>query len=112
MTGDQMIKVSEWLRQGLELFGPDTLQWRFRCPACGNVQTGAEFQALGVDPQSAYQQCIGRHTGNQPRQVKPDSTKIKSPCDYAAYGLFRFGDLVISETGKPVPVFPFDREAK
>ncbi len=107
------IPVAEWLAEGLRLFGggrADWRNWRFKCPICGHVQTPADFKALGVDPQSAYQECIGRHLPDKARDLAatPAKNGSKSPCDYAAYGLFRLGRQVISEDGKIVTAFPFD----
>lgn len=110
------IPVAEWLDEGRKLFGNDkTLwsTWRFKCPVCGHVQTPADFEALGIDPQKAYQECIGRHLKSRASNLgsTPGKDGNKSPCDYAVYGLFRLGSLVIPEGGgAPVPVFPFTDE--
>lgn len=38
-----MIKqtLKEWLDEGKERFGDDFTQWKFKCPACGHVNTGS-----------------------------------------------------------------------
>lgn len=100
---------------GPKLFGPgetEWMKWRFQCPICGHVQTPADFKAIGSDGQSAYQECIGRHTkGARDFATKPGKNGQKSPCDYATYGLFRIGDTVQFDdlTLKPITVFPFAR---
>jgi hypothetical protein len=104
------IPVAEWLAEGRRLFGGDVLQWRFKCPVCGHVQALADFKALGIEPQDGYQECIGRHLPDRASDFagKPGKNGQKSPCDYAAYGLFQVGRKVIAESGKAITVFPFD----
>lgn len=96
--------LKEWLNEGKERFGEDFAKWRFKCPACGHVNTGKEFKDLGIDLNSMYNECVGRHTGKgSPR--KDDS----SGCDWAAYGLFGTlgkGRIVLNE-GKESEVFDF-----
>jgi len=109
MPENQPMPVAEWLAEGRRRFGDDYKLWKFRCPVCGHVQTPGEFGAIGQEPQSAYQECIGRHLQFRASNFAgtPGKNGEKSPCDYAAYGLFQFGWKVINERGKPVPVFPF-----
>ena len=106
----ETVPVAVWLRRATDLFGSDPLMWRFRCPVCGNCQTGTDFKRVGAEPQSVYQECIGRYLPKPATDLasKPGANGKKSPCDYAAYGLFRSGINVITESGKPVAVFPFD----
>ena len=103
---------AEWLAEGSRLFGPgetNWINWRFQCPICGHIQTPAEFKAIGVDGRRAYRECIGRHTkGANDFANKPGANGQKSPCDYAAFGLFRIGDTVQYDSMiKPITVFPF-----
>jgi hypothetical protein len=108
---------AEWLAEGSRLFGPgetEWMKWRFGCPVCGHVQSPADFEAIGVEPQNAYQECIGRYTkGARDFGTKPGANGQKSPCDYAAYGLFRIGDTVQGDdpAKKPITVFPFATSA-
>jgi hypothetical protein len=103
--------VAVWLQKGRELFGDDWSKWRFECPCCGNVQTPADFAAIGAEPQGAYQECIGRHTVNRAKNLGSVAAAdgAKSPCDYAAYGLFNAlrGHKVLSDSGKTVSTLPF-----
>jgi len=94
--------IEEFQKRGTELFG-DPKHWHFQCPVCGNVTTPTQFTDLGADAQSAAQQCIGRHL---PLEQRP-RTKDGQPCNYAAYGLFQFGDTVRFDDGNIVAVFPF-----
>ncbi len=114
MTPTRDIPVAEWLAEGLRRFGggkENWKAWRFQCPVCKHVATPAEFQALGAEPQLAYQECIGRQLPKDQcasdLAETPTADGKKSPCNYAAYGLFRFGLTVLNDAGKPVPVLPF-----
>jgi hypothetical protein len=118
------VAQAEWLAKGQEIFGEDFRTWKFECPCCGNVQTLQDFRDIGVEPQLAYQECIGRHQKGSAKDFAstPGPGAKKSPCDYAAYGLFRAlkGHLVIPERGaEPQPgrdgktaVFPFAEPSK
>jgi hypothetical protein len=100
----------EWLAEGKRRFGDDWHNWKFVCPVCGHVQTPGEFETLGVDPQRAYAECLGRllPRGEQAYDLatKPSDTGHSSPCDYCAFGLFHSGNIVIADW-KHVHVFPF-----
>jgi hypothetical protein len=87
--------LAEWQAEAKRRFG-DAANWRFVCPACGNEQTPLDFKELGVDPQLAYQECIGRHVD-------------ALDCDWTAYGLLGTtgkGRLV-QLTDRQVEVFDF-----
>lgn len=101
--------VAEWLAEAKRRFGDDPKEWKFQCPVCDHIQTLVDFEKLGRDPQLAYQECIGRHLPNRASNLAgtPSKDGKKSPCDFAAYGLFQFGWKVINESGKAIPVFPF-----
>lgn len=105
------IPVADWIAQGKQLFGDDTKEWKFRCPACGNVQTLVDFEKVGAEPQLAYQECIGRKLPTCARHFgsTPGTDGKKSPCDYAAFGLFRLGgtQIVLADNGTKVAVLPF-----
>ncbi len=113
-SNERVITVTEWRDEGLRRFGggPENWKnWRFQCPVCKHIATPADFEKLGADPQLAYQECIGRHLTKGQRASDlaevPDASGNHAPCDYAAYGLFRLGQLVLDDAGKEVPVFPF-----
>lgn len=63
----------EWLEEMRERF-PSSKEAAFVCPRCGGVQTLADFEDKGLDPQRAYSDCIGRYVEGL-------------GCDWAAYGL-------------------------
>lgn len=107
---DRVIPVADWLAEGLRLFGEFHSDWRFQCPVCGHIQTGGDFKALKLEPQKVYRECIGRHLPDSARNLGETAAKdgSKSPCDYAAYGLFSFGRQIMPDGGtKPTTVFPF-----
>ncbi len=77
--------------------------WKMRCPHCGNVASPLSFNALGVDPQHATQECIGRY-------LKADGNPHTQPCNYAAFGLIKVSGLIEVEIldGQTMYAFPFD----
>ena len=90
--GRTIVPLNEWIEQ-VKARGLKKCQ--FKCAACGNIQTGEDFEALGSDWQNVYSECIGRHT------------KEKG-CDWALYGLFQIHKVaVLKEDGTHSPVFEF-----
>lgn len=95
---------SEWLAEGERLFGPNKLDWKFRCPRCGHVQTAEDFKPYSVNgaiPNCATDRCIGRFD----RSI--------TDCDWAAFGLLTLPGtrLVIPENQEePVRAFDFATE--
>lgn len=74
-------------------FGPSELDWKFRCPVCGIVQSGRDFQEIGEDPNNAYRNCIGRY-------------KKGIGCNYSLGGLLVLSKKrVLTENFRIVPVF-------
>lgn len=106
---DVPVSRDEWLAEAVRRFGPDPLQWRFRCPVCGNVQTPGEFKVLkvGLDPQMAYLNCKGRYLDRQRRAFgRNERGAPGSHCDYASGGLLKVGRVVVLD-GVEHNVFPF-----
>lgn len=103
----KQMTVGEWTARAVELFGEDPLKWRFRCPACGNIQAVEDFQRFkdqGATPNTAYQQCIGRFDGHMDVDMGAGQ-----PCNYHGLGLFHLQKTeVLYNGGKVVPVFEFD----
>lgn len=87
--------VEEWREEGTRRFGPDPVNWKFKCPACGRVASGQELKDAGAELDDIYVHCIGRY----------DKTK---GCDWAAYGLF---DICTTEVNG-MPVFDFAEEGE
>ena len=100
------VSKEEWLAEGARLFGPNTDEWRFECPVCGNVAAIKDFRQYkdqGASPNSATCECIGRYTGAK-GAFDPDHPK---PCDYAGYGLFRISPVIVSNGDIEVHCFAF-----
>ena len=92
---DKVYTKDEWLAEGKRLFGENFEDWKFKCPRCGNVAAGREFKEAGVEPNSMYCECIGRHVAGK-------------GCDWAAYGLFDICKVHVEGN----PVFEFATEEK
>jgi len=103
----------DWLAEGQRLFGADIMQWKFVCPVCKNVATPEDFRkfkAQGANPNSATQECIGRYLPRDKRGGFSDqhaNPKIKSPCDYAGYGLFRLSPVEVVRADGTFHCFAF-----
>lgn len=99
-----MIKQSlqAWREEAKRRFGDNGADWKFKCPSCGNVQSGQDFvdkcrmnQTTGAN--SAYQECIGRH-------------EKEIGCNWAAFGFLGTagkGRVIITPDGSEVEVFDF-----
>lgn len=85
----------EWLAEGEKLFGNDYVNYKFKCPQCGNVASGQEFKDAGTSPSAMYCECIGRHVEGK-------------GCDWAAYGLFDICKVHVD--GQPVFEFAPEEE--
>jgi len=60
------LTYDEWLKLGKRLYGKDIRRWKFRCPACGNVQSDHSVKrrnpSLGDTSSWIFFACEGRHT--------------------------------------------------
>lgn len=103
----------EWLKEGERRFGEDMRTWGFLCPNCKGVQTVSDFLVLRdelkvqVNPEQAYNSCIGRFDPRIPVKDVGTIGDGKSPCDYTNGGLFCFNTLVVVTEGKEIPCFEF-----
>jgi hypothetical protein len=102
----------EWLAEGERLFGKDIIKWK--CPVCGHIATPEDFRPFedaGANPNSATCECIGRYLPKEQRggfSADHANPKVKSPCDYAGYGLFRLSPVeVVREDGSTIHSFDF-----
>lgn len=108
------VTVEIWRKEAVKLFGEDPKHWRFQCPICANVQTAADWIAEGLDPNLVCQECVGRHRPGSYKALGHNQPGTpRSPCDYAAYGLFGIGTRSVIPEGsdKPARVFPFAEPA-
>jgi hypothetical protein len=102
--------LAEWLAEGERRFGPNQLQWRFKCPACGHVQAVEDFRpykAAGATTDTARFNCIGRYAGAQPNAGLNGSGRAAGPCDYTSGGLFDLRPVVVMVEGKELRSFDF-----
>lgn len=60
LTGYPVMLYKDWLEMGKGLYGPDMLDWKFRCPVCGHVQALRDFHDAGVDPDYGTANCASR----------------------------------------------------
>jgi hypothetical protein len=107
----QYLKFDDWKAEGVKRFGPDMKEWRFKCPVCGHVQTPRMFHEAGVHADRVTSECFGRHLPKEQRggfSKDHSNPKIKSPCDYSAYGFFKLSPCEIEfPDGKKVECFGF-----
>lgn len=112
-TQGQQITVmtkEDWQALGTQLFGPNMMEWRFVCPACGNiasVEDFASYKEQGANPNSATCECIGRYDGHE--AVVMGTAK---PCNYAGYGLIDLCPVRVMDGDKEIKCFAFDTSGK
>ncbi len=94
-------EYAEWKKEIEKRFGDNILDWKFKCPACGKITSGAEMKEIGAKANDLPQKCIGNFKG----QGEPDPENNKNGCNWKAYGLFQIGNTVIKD-GKEISVFP------
>lgn len=107
------MKLDEWIKQGVKLYGSDTKLWCFVCPICNTRQSIQDYLNAGIDEDKARESiaisCIGRELEN-PQIAIGRNTPVKKgkPCNYAGYGLFRLNPINVEiENGEDVRVFAF-----
>ena len=91
----ETIKLEDWQKEMQAKF-PLSDEAAFVCPRYCKVSTVSEFKKLGISPQLAPTECIGRHGNHN--------------CDWSAYGLLGTldkGRKIIMPDGKEVEVFEF-----
>ena len=93
------ITYEDWVSEGERLFGKNKLEWKFICPQCKTVQSGADFlelTKLTIEeiPKYVGFSCIGRFTK-------------KKGCDWTLGGLFQIHELEIIQEGKTNRFFEF-----
>ncbi|MDD3037936.1 VVA0879 family protein [Bacteroides sp.] len=93
IIGGNVLTIHQWRAKLIERFGENPCDWKFVCPSCGHVQSGADFLAVGKDIQNAYCSCIGRF-------------KEGTGCKWSINGLIALNKTtVLSEKFVPVKVF-------
>lgn len=99
----RVITREEWLREGIELFGPDKRRWTFRCPCCGHPQSVADFLHHRLDPQGkVFRTCLSAF-------LTPGAESHREPCTYSLADPAHVPEIVVLHEGLDVPVMPFAR---
>lgn len=97
----RILPWGEWMDEGVRRFGPNKLDWVFRCPACGRKQSARDFVKLGVDPTGVvFKVCIGRYK-------PPSSDPWVQPCRCTLDALVRFPRVVVLYQDSEMPVFEY-----
>jgi hypothetical protein len=104
--------LAEWRAKATELFGDDSLKWKFVCPVCLHVASVQDWKDAGAPMQSAARSCVGRWTGAHPAVIKgtigPNGFPGKGPCNYAGGGLFQLNPIsVVDPDGHAMKAFAF-----
>lgn len=101
-NGTPVMFYDEWMAKGKKLYGDNPLDWRYKCPQCGHVQTPREFKEKGIDPNQAITCCASRYWLGG-----------KDTCKWTTGGLLRIGGVyVITKEFHPVLAFAFADEEK
>ena len=96
LEGKDVVTMAEWTAEGERLYGKDRLDWKFKCPACGHVQTGRMFLDAGMHTHLAYQECASRY-----------GLGGSKDCKWAIGGLLRVGGRYVID-GKFCPRLVFE----
>ena len=96
----------EFLAEGKKRFGENRNDWRFVCPACGHVQSVADFLKRHPDakPKDAVPWIFFDCEGRVDRSVG---------CNWTLGGLIHIQERTLTETGTETdkcPAFLFDGE--
>lgn len=111
MTKPVTISKQQWLDTGYKLFGDDTYEWKFKCPACGHIQCAddfADFQDDGAKPDDAFKVCIGKFKKVAQRSggLQPTSNGDRS-CTYSADSLIDLCPLRVEGSSGLFSAFAF-----
>lgn len=90
------LTLAQFMSAGTERYGSEIRHWRFRCPACGHVQSMEDFRPFksqGATADDVRFNCVGRFLG---AKRKAFGGHGPGPCDYTTGGLFNITPLTIS----------------
>ena len=104
--------LAEWRAKAAELFGEDSMKWKFVCPVCRHVASVQDWKDAGAPMQSAAFSCVGRWAGVNPKTAKgdigPNGIEGNGPCNYAGGGLFQLNPVVVIDPdGVEMKAFAF-----
>jgi hypothetical protein len=89
--------LEQYQADAIERFGPDMMNWKFVCPACGHVASVADYKAAGAPEGTVGFSCVGRWSGAK-RGAFEDGKP--GPCDYAGGGLFCLNPVEVVGYGR------------
>ena len=94
--------MDEWKKEATRRFGPDKMNWKFKCPACSHIQSMRDFSNAHLEPERAITNCASRY----------GIGGIKT-CKWTTGGFLRFNQTyVIDKEYFPHLVFDFADEDK
>jgi hypothetical protein len=94
----------EWRAEAVKRFGPDPMNWKFKCPSCGYVASAADWKNAGDEKGTMIAfSCLGRLTGSK----KEIFDKTGGPCNYAGGGLFGLNPVEVEQDGRTHRLFDF-----
>ena len=94
MPVKESIKMTkeEFTKEAIKRFGPDPMNWKFKCPSCGYVASVQDYKDAGAHSGNAGFSCIGRYL---PGHCQDAFTKGPGPCNYAGGGLIGINPVEI-----------------
>jgi len=107
LTAVVRLTEAEWMAEGRKRFGSNVFEWRFVCPACGNVAAVGDYRGRapkGTSADVAFFNCIGRYTFD----ARPAFASGPGPCDYTSGGLFDISPIRVVTARGVVSAFAFD----
>ena len=104
MSHREIVTLEDWKAEACRLFGTDSNDWRFICPACGYETKVKEWRDAGAPEDSIGFSCVGRWLEN-PR--KAFGAKGPGPCNYAGGGLFAINPVRVKAGGTEGSMFAF-----
>ncbi len=101
LNSESVILYEGWIKELKNRFGDDSKKWAFKCPSCGNIQSGYDFIEHKVEnPQDkVYFSCIGRY-------VKGIG------CDWTLGGLLQINKVSVLKGALIFPVFEMAEASK
>jgi hypothetical protein len=96
----------EWKAEAIKRFGPDPLNWKFKCPSCGHVASVQDYREARAPQGAVAFSCIGRYKGS----TKELGDKSGGPCNYTGGGLLNLNPVSVDIDGKITNVFAFAEE--
>lgn len=89
------IDKKSWETEGIKRYGKDQMQWKFRCPSCGKIQTTSDYKEAGAPETAVAFSCVGRWNGSTGVMCKGDELG----CNYAGGGLIGLNPIKVTFPG-------------